>query len=112
LTGLEDASKPLRSKLLAVPEYRKRYLEIVKKINEEILGGDYLKKRLEHYVPLIEPYVQKDTRKLSSYEAFQKAVSLEPSNGGSNGREMSLIDFAGGRYRYLKDYKEAKQGER
>ena len=111
LSGLEDASKPLRSKLLAVPQYRKRYLEIVKKINEEILGGDFLTKRLEHYVPMIEPYVQKDTRKLTSYEAFRKAVSLEPSNT-ANGREMSLLDFARGRYRYLKEYKDTALTER
>ncbi len=87
--------------------YRARYLELVKKINEEILGGDYLKQRLEHYVPLIDSYVEKDTRKLSSYEAFTKVTSLKPSPGAGQpqGREMSLLDFAAGRYRFLKEYK-------
>ena len=103
LTGLNDPSKPLRSKLLAVPKYRARYLEILAKINEEILGGDFLRSRIEHYVPMIDPLVKQDTRKLESYEAFQKAVALE-SASGSEGRDMSILDFAKARYEYLKKY--------
>jgi spore coat protein CotH len=103
LTGLNDPSKPLRSKLLAVPKYRARYLEILAKINEEILGGDFLRSRIEHYVPMIDPFVKQDTRKLESYEAFQKAVALE-SETGASGRDMSILDFAKARYEYLKKY--------
>jgi spore coat protein CotH len=101
LTGLDDSSKPLRSKLLAVPKYRARYLEILAKINEEILGGDFLQSRIEHYVPMIDPYVKQDTRKLESYEAFQKAVETDLS-GRIDGRDMSILDFAKARYEYLK----------
>ena len=42
LIGLTDSSKPLRSKLLAVPELQKRYLEIVLDIAERWLDWDAL----------------------------------------------------------------------
>ncbi len=110
LSGLDDATKPLRSKLLAVPKYRQRYLEIVAKINDEILGGDYLKSRIAHYAPLIDSYVEKDTRKLSTYEAFQKSTSLTPT-GNTAGRETPLIDFAKGRNAYLTKFLESQKSQ-
>jgi hypothetical protein len=103
---MDDPSKPLRSKLLAVPQYRKRYLEIVKKINEEILGGDYLQSRIEHYVPLISESIKNDTRKLDSFESFQAAVATNSNRNSPRGRDMSLMDFARARYLYLKNYTE------
>lgn len=106
LVAIDDPSKPLRSKLLAVPQYRKRYLEIVKKINEEILGGDYLQSRIEHYVPLISETIKNDTRKLDSFESFQAAVATDSISNAPRGRDMSLMDFARARYLYLKNYTE------
>jgi spore coat protein CotH len=113
LVGLTDSSKPLRSKLLAVPKYQERYLELMKQINREVLDWDKLKERVDQHVRLIDPLVKADTRKLSSYEDFRKAVNTEtmanPSESedtpkaapGPGRMEMSLQEFARQRHAFL-----------
>ncbi|MEQ1828018.1 MAG: CotH kinase family protein, partial [Pirellula sp.] len=112
LVAIDDPGKPLRSKLLAVPKYRTRYLELMSQINREILDWNYLKGRIEHHSKLIDAIVKADTRKLSSYEAFRKAVSIEelrsiargdqgPGRGGPGRIEISIQEFAKARHEYL-----------
>ncbi len=79
LVGLTDATKPLRSKLLAVPELQKRYLEIVLDIAERWLDWEILGPIAAELQALIDEDVEIDTRKLYSYEQFQ--VSLEGDGG-------------------------------
>lgn len=92
LVGLTDASKPLRSKLLAVPELQKRYLEIVLDIAERWLDWEVLGPLAEGLQSLIAEDVEIDTRKLYSYEQFQSAL-----DGGAN----SLRSFVEQRRAYL-----------
>jgi hypothetical protein len=110
LVGINDLGKPLRSKLLAVPEYKERYLGWIKRINDEILEEQYLKGRVEFYANLIDDYVKNDTRKLSSYDAFRKAVQLTPANDqqendpgprGFGGPTIPILEFAKMRREYL-----------
>lgn len=105
LIGLEDSTKPLRSKLLAVPKYREKYLEIVARINQEILGSDFIDTRIRHYVPLIDELVKTDTRKLQSYDAFLQATNLEPAEN-YQGRSIPLKEFARLRHQFLNRYLE------
>lgn len=70
LTGLNDTTKPLRSKLLAVPELRTRYLGYVRTIAETWLDWTRLGPIAEGYQRLIADQVQADTRKLDSYDDF------------------------------------------
>ena len=70
LVGLNDAAKPLRSRLLAVPELRDRYLGYVREIAEKDLDWGVLGPRVVELRSVIEEEVLRDTRKLYSNEAF------------------------------------------
>jgi hypothetical protein len=70
LTGLNDTSKPLRAKLLAVPALRTRYLGYVKDIATKWLDWKKLGPIAEKYQALIAADVKADTRKLDRFEEF------------------------------------------
>ena len=74
LVGLNDASKPLRSKLLAVPALRERYLGYVREIAQKHLNWEVMAPRVRQYQALIAADVASDTRKLYSTEAFSSGV--------------------------------------
>ena len=75
LVGLTDATKPLRSKLLAVPALRARYLSYVREIAMKWLDWKTLEPMVTRSQSLIAADVKADTRKLESYEAFEKSAS-------------------------------------
>jgi hypothetical protein len=107
LVGLTDARTPLRSRLLAVPEYKARYLKNVQTIADEWLDWARLGPLVARQAKLIEPFVREDTRKLSSLAAFQAAVAdaappqaAEPPRGRPS---MSLRTFADRRRAFLKE---------
>ncbi|HAV61182.1 MAG TPA: spore coat protein CotH, partial [Verrucomicrobiales bacterium] len=103
LLGEGEASKPLISKLLAVPELKKRYLGYVKDIAENWLDWEKLGPLARKYHDLIDPLVKIDTRNLDSYEAFRKSLDGEFEARGMRGRErgVSLKAFADQRREYL-----------
>ena len=72
LIGLDDTAKPLRSKLLAVPALRQRYLGYVREIAQKWLDWNTLGPRVAKYQALIAEDVKTDTRKLYSTEAFKE----------------------------------------
>jgi spore coat protein CotH len=72
LIGLDDATKPLRSKLLAVPALRQRYVGYVREIAQRWLDWNTLGPRVAKYQALIAEDVKTDTRKLYSGEAFKE----------------------------------------
>jgi hypothetical protein len=74
LVGLEDATKPLRSKLLAVPALRERYLGYVRDIATKWLDWQRLGPVAEGYHALIAADVKADTRKLDTYAAFEAGL--------------------------------------
>lgn len=74
IVGLNDASKPLRSKLLAVPALRERYMGYVRQIATKWLDWNTLGPLVQRYQALIAADVKTDTRNLSNYEAFQSGV--------------------------------------
>jgi hypothetical protein len=74
LVGLDDTTKPLRSKLLAVPALRAKYLAYVRDIAAHHLEWSRLQPRVRTYQALIADDVKADTRKLYSYEEFQSGV--------------------------------------
>lgn len=109
LIGLNDSSKPLRSKLLAVPTLRAKYLSHVKTIAEDWLNWDNLQPTVNQYVALIDNEIKADTKKLTSYEAFQRTVSSELPTAEAAGRpQMSLRTFADQRRRFLLNHPEIK----
>jgi len=92
LVGLDDAAKPLRSKLLAVPALRARYMTYVKQIATKWLDWNTLGPLAQKYQALIAADVKMDTRKLDTFEAFQTGIE-------------TLKAFAEKRRAYLLNYK-------
>jgi len=74
LTGLDDPTKPLRSKLLAVPSLRAKYLSYVRQIASRWLDWKTLGPLVQKYQALIADDVRADTRKLNTFEAFGSGV--------------------------------------
>lgn len=107
LVGLNDSSKPLRSKLLAVPSLRRKYLEHVKTIATVSLDWKNLEPVVSANYKLIGPEIQKDTRKLSSFEDFEQTVSSTPSEE-QRGR-MPLKLFADRRRAFLLNHPSIKE---
>lgn len=107
LVGLDDPRKPLRSRLLAVPSLRARYLEHVRTLAEKSLDWQKLGPVVARYRALIEKEVEADTRKLTSYDAFRRATADVADAGGPGG--MSLRSFAERRRQYLLTHPEIKK---
>jgi hypothetical protein len=80
LIGLNDPGKPLRSKLLAVPALRARYIAYVRDIAERWLDWKKLGPLAKSYQAVIADEVKLDTRKLYSTEAFETGLE-----GGEDG---------------------------
>ena len=74
LIGLDDASKPLRSKLLAVPALRAKYLGYVREIADKWLDWRTLEPLVRQYQLVIAADVKADTRKLYPTEQFTTGV--------------------------------------
>jgi len=88
LIGLNDESKPLRSKLLAVPALRARYLSYVHDIADKWLDWKTLGPIAQKYHALIADDVRADTRKLFDNAGFDSGV-------------QSVKEFADARREYL-----------
>jgi spore coat protein CotH len=99
LVGLNDARKPLRSKVLAVPALQAKYLECCRTIAEQSLDWKTFGPVVKQYRALIEKEIEADTRKLEPLEAFQRLTADDATE--SRGREMSLRAFADQRRKYL-----------
>lgn len=105
LTGLDDAKKPLRSKLLAVPALRERYLEKVRTIAAKDLDWKNLGPVIARYRELAGKEVAADTRKTSTTAEFEKLTSDAPDETeaprGFGHGGMPLKSFADQRRAYL-----------
>ena len=121
LIGLDDARKPLRSKVLAVPSLRTRYLQHVHTIAEKSLDWKTLGPVVAQYRSLIEKEIEADTRKLSSFAGFQKATADSvaknekapadaepPRRFGPPHNELSLRAFADQRRAFLLKHEAVK----
>ena len=76
LVGLNDATKPLRSKLLAVPALRAKYMTYVRQIANRWLDWNTLGPIVQKHQALIGDDVRADTRKLDTNEAFVAGVDV------------------------------------
>ncbi len=119
LIGMDDDTKPLRSKILAVPEFREQYLANIRTIADEL--------KWENFGPLVAQLrdlihddVKRDTRKLGSYEEFVRLtgdlippsaqpVEAEPGERRGRGRSsVTLRKFAEDRRAFLLNALKAK----
>jgi hypothetical protein len=89
LTGANDASKPLLSKLLAVPSLRAKYIGYVRDIAERWMDWKVLGPIVRTHATLIDKEVERDTKKLASYASFKTSVGNE---GGEVNGLKSFVD--------------------
>lgn len=75
LIALDDPGKPLRSRLLAIPELQERYLAYLRDIAERWLDWETLGSIAEHVHALIDADMQTDTRALYSYDDFAASLT-------------------------------------
>ena len=75
LVGVDDPSKPLRSKLLAVPALRQKYLEYVRDIATRWLDWNALLPMVKSSHDLIASEVRRDTRKLGDVAGFEAGIA-------------------------------------
>ncbi len=102
LAGLDDATKPLLARLLAVPALRTRYLEFMKDIADHWLTWDKLGPIARSSHNLIAAEVAKDTHKPASYEHFVQELDQDTTQGAREGDEApSLKNFITERSAYL-----------
>ncbi|RLS37640.1 MAG: spore coat protein CotH [Planctomycetota bacterium] len=109
LGGLNDVSKPLRSKVLAVPELRQSYMAKIKQLAEKDLDWVQVGPLVKSYRALLDAEIKADTRKLSSYEDFLRMtadVSAAPEGHGE-----TLRQFFDGRRKFLLEYPEVKKAK-
>lgn len=107
LTSVNDPSKALLHRLLAVPSLRQRYLGYVRDIAEKWLNWDRLGPLAQQYQAVIAANVRTDSRKLYSTEAFTAGVTEDGRGEGfgpMSPPSLSLKSFAEQRRAYLRRY--------
>ncbi|MDB6165791.1 MAG: hypothetical protein JWQ83_931 [Lacunisphaera sp.] len=103
LAGLDDATKPLLARLLAVPALRVRYLNYLRAISEDWLTWTKLGPIAKEYHELIATEVLKDSHKATSYEKFVQELDQDTTPGARDGDAApSLKNFIGERASYLR----------
>jgi hypothetical protein len=96
LSGINDPSKPLRSKLLAVPALRQRYLGYVKEIATTWLDWNKVSPILAASHKLIAAEVKMDNRKLyeqTGFDAAAPAAANNPIKSFADRRRVYLLDY-------------------
>ena len=93
LIGLDDDTKPLRSKLLAVPALRARYLAYVHNVADQWLDWNRLGPLARTYHDPIAADVKIDTRKLYTNESFD--AGLDSLRKFADERRAFLLKAAG-----------------
>ena len=99
LFAAKDTSKPLLSRLLAVPTYRTRYLRIVGELATTWLDWNRLGPIAEAHHSRIAAWVRADTRKLDATEDFETSLTAPAPERGSfgppgGGARIGLRTFA------------------
>jgi len=95
MVGMRNDRFPLRSKLLANDNLKRRYLQHVRTIATDYLNWDYLGPKVAASRKLIAKEVKADTRRLMTYEAFETAT---------DNRKGSIRTFCTQRAEYLLKY--------
>jgi spore coat protein CotH len=104
LEGATDTDKALLYRLLAVPEYRQKYLGYVRAISERWLNWERFGAVAEKYQALIAEDVKRDQRKLYDTAAFHAGLATDgadESMGPVSPPGMSLKSFVEQRRAFL-----------
>jgi len=95
--------RPLFTRLMEVPQYKKRYGQIYRWLAAEYLAADQVTTRMKVLHDMIRPWVARDTQKLNTMEQFETALAEDqtlnnrpggaPGGGGLGGISPGLDPF-------------------
>jgi spore coat protein CotH len=95
-----NASRPLISKLLAIPRYKKQYLAHLRSIVQENFATTAYRDRALAMQAIISQAVQDDTKKFYTYANFTGNIDNAISGGGFGG-VPGITQLMNARYNYL-----------
>ncbi len=96
-----DASWPLISKLMAIPQYKKMYIAHARTINNEnFLSANY-KTATNALHTLVDNAVSTDANYLSTYTNFQNNLNSSATGGGPMGGTVGIYELMDSRATYL-----------
>jgi hypothetical protein len=103
LAGANEGDKALLYRLLAVPEYKSRYLGYIRDLNNRWLNWAHFGAVAQRYQTLIAEVVRHDDRKLYSTASFFTGLSTDgkADAGDERGGGVSLKTFVEQRHAYL-----------
>ena len=104
LAGADDPNKALLSRLLQVPEFKRKYLGYLLDVTQKWLVWEHFGPVAAKYQALIADDIKRDTRKLYSTESFTNGLTtdMQQQFGGRMGPSgMSLKSFVEKRHAYL-----------
>ena len=101
LTHSENPLRPVISRLLGVPAWKARYIAHVKTVMNDWLDWNKIEPIISEYHTLIDAEVQRDDKKLYSYDEFENSIE-----GGQGGRTPSFKQFITRRREYLLSHQE------
>jgi hypothetical protein len=84
LAEMDNSKRPLISKLLKNPLYRKVYLAHLRTINNDFLASGQWAKSAQAMMRDIDPHVKSDSLKLYSYADFQQSMDKTMRDGPDN----------------------------
>jgi len=96
---------PLRSKILAVPAYRQKYLQYVRTIAEFKMKSETIGPVIQQYRNLLLEDMKVDTRSATSFDAFNSMTSAASGEEPASG----LYKFMKDRSAFLLDHDEIKR---
>ncbi len=105
--GIDQPLAPFINRLLENPQLKARYVAHVRTIYRDWCDWNTVAPLIESYRKLISDEIKKDTRKLTSWEAFEAGVGMSSSQG--RGQSPGLQAFFKGRKAYLDSVPELSQ---
>lgn len=105
--GIDQPLAPFINRLLANPILKARYVAHVRTIYRDWCDWNTVAPLIESYRELISDEIKVDTRKLTSWEAFEAGVGMSTSQG--RGQSPGLQAFFKGRKAYLDSVPELSQ---
>lgn len=75
-------ARPLMTRLLLVPEYKTRFIDVINQFIMQYFNENYLFPDFNKYQNLLRPYILQDTYYLSSYSADSYSNSLDMQVAG------------------------------
>ncbi|MBI5326390.1 MAG: PKD domain-containing protein, partial [Ignavibacteriae bacterium] len=101
--GEMHSYRPLITRLLSVPDWRKRYIAHYRTILVEVMNDNYWRKKIQFFQGLIRQALEADTRKLYTMSQFDQNVTSNTQVQMGPGQRVipGILSFVTNRENYL-----------